>query len=78
MCVCRKSARVWLKCSKEADVQQAQYLLLQWTPLNRITDNRISFFEESNVLPGTKSFPIPAVLKCSASENQIVLPEKIR
>ena len=44
--------------------------MCHWTPFNIITDNKISCVVESNILAGTESFPIPAVLKHAAYMNQ--------
>lgn len=42
----------------------AQEIPMLWAPFNRMTDIRIGRLVDSNILPGTGSVPIPAVLQC--------------
>ena len=47
-------------------------IYVQWTLINRTLDNRMSCLVESNLLTGTESFRIPAVLKCTTQVNQLL------
>ena len=54
-------------CKQTRQVHLKQHLIkwTQLTPLNQITAYRISRLVESNILAGTESFPVAAVLKCA-------------